>query len=211
MRPFYKCTARRCYTHSNLPPNVRTVRTSWEQEELSWASFASSTLLLVAAAGVAWLVGRSAVRFLDPTSVPTRPILRAQPGLIHMLATKMTLLTLLLIGVGAEGCPAGTYSVDFSSATSIFIEVPDILSLAEVEARDTNGNRIAPASATMSSTSSSASPAYPASKCIDEVTNSVLNMCRTSEADSNPWLRIDYPSGALSALNELVIYNRVGW
>ena len=98
-------------------------------------------------------------------------------------------------------------STDFSSATSIFIEVDSILNLYEVEARDAGGNRIVPTSATLSSTLNSN---YPASECIDQVTNSDANMCHTYVPDSDPWLRIDYPAGALTNLNSIVIYNRWG-
>ena len=101
----------------------------------------------------------------------------------------------------------GSTSTDFSSATSIFIEVDSILNLYEVEARDAGGNRIVPTSATLSSTLNSN---YPASECIDQVTNSDANMCHTYVPDSDPWLRIDYPAGALTNLNSIVIYNRWG-
>ncbi|GMH93639.1 hypothetical protein TL16_g12687 [Triparma laevis f. inornata] len=104
---------------------------------------------------------------------------------------------------------SGPAIVDFSSATSIFIEVDSILNLYEVEARDADGNRIAPTSATLSSTHSWN---YPASECIDQVTNSGMsNMCHTLYPDpaGDPWLRIDYPAGALANLNSIVIYNRL--
>ena len=102
---------------------------------------------------------------------------------------------------------------DYSSARSIFIEVRSgdgrALNLLEVLALDTNGNRILPSSAVMSSTHSSSYPAY---KCIDQQTSN--SMCHTASGDPDPWLRINYAPGALENLGRIIIYNRVdccGW
>lgn len=84
----------------------------------------------------------------------------------------------------------GSTRTDFSSATSIFISVDSILNLVEVEALDADGNRIAPSSATLSSTYNSNSAA---SVCIDQITENPH--CHTAVPDDDPWLRIDYPPG----------------
>ncbi|GMH88013.1 hypothetical protein TL16_g11030 [Triparma laevis f. inornata] len=97
---------------------------------------------------------------------------------------------------------------DFSTATSIFYSIgmtSEYINLREVTAYDSNNNKIEPLSAHLSSIYGNFPELYP-QFCID---SNLDTFCHSENQSPAPWLRIDYPHGALASLEKIVIHNRL--